>query len=76
MSYFAAWYQTSKVNLAAFFQKIYKTVPALRVNRTKVTLTNPFIDNLFALENEKESKNDQRTLFSDWLWIAVMSINP
>ena len=76
MSYFATWYQTSKVNLAAFFQKIYKTVPALRVNRTKVTLTNPFIDNLFALENEKESKNDQRTLFSDWLWIAVMSINP
>ena len=38
-------------------------VHPLKVNKTKVTLRNAFIDNLFALESEKELKNDERTLF-------------
>ena len=42
--------------LAALFQKILKKVSALRVNRTKVTLRNASIDNLFPLESEKKIK--------------------
>ena len=55
--------QTSTAKLAAFFQKFKKTVRAQRVNETKVTSRNAFIDNFFALESEKESKDDERTLF-------------
>ena len=33
----------------------------LRVNEIKVTLRNIFIDNIFALESEEESKNDEGT---------------
>ena len=36
---------------------------SLMVNETKVTSTNAFIDHLFDLESDKESKFDQRTLF-------------
>ena len=53
MSYFAALQQTSKGNLAPFFQKIYETVLAPRVNGTKFTLSDAFIHNLLALEIEK-----------------------
>ena len=50
-------------NWQRFFKiKKKKTVRALRVNETKVTLRNAFIGNLFALKSEKESKNDERTL--------------
>ena len=35
----------------------------LRVNETKVTSRNAFIDNFFALESEKEPKNDEKSLF-------------
>ena len=40
--------------MAAFFKKLKKTVRALRVNETKITLRNAFIDNLFALKSKKE----------------------
>ena len=63
MEKFAAVQQTSTAILTAFFKKFKKIVRALRVNETKVTLRNAFTDNLFALENEKESKNHERTLF-------------
>ena len=36
---------------------------ALRVNETKVTSRNAFIVNLFALESEKGSTNEERTPF-------------
>ena len=49
--------------MAAFFKKFTKILRALRVNETKVTLRNAFIDNLFALKNEKESKINERNLF-------------
>ena len=49
---------------------------ALRVNETKVTLRNAFIDNIFALESEKQSKNDERTLFGDYPKILDLSVNP
>ena len=49
---------------------------ALRVNETKVTSGNTFIGNLFALENDKESENDERTLFRDYSWILDLAVNP
>ena len=49
---------------------------APRVYGTKVTLENAFIDNLFALESEKESKNDESTLFPDHPRIVDLFINP
>ena len=61
---FPAAQQTSTAKLPAFFRKILKTVRALRVNETKFTSRNAFIFNVFALEKEKESKKDERTLFS------------
>ena len=48
----------------------------LRVNETNVTSRKAFIDNLFALESEKESKNDKRTFFGDCPWIVDLSVNP
>ena len=42
--------------LAAFFQKFWETVHALRANETKVTSRNAFVGNIFALESEKNSK--------------------
>ena len=35
----------------------------LRVKETKVNLRTSFIEKLFALESDVESKNDERTLF-------------
>ena len=37
----------------------------LKVNETKVTSPNAFIDNIFALESEKESKKEERILYLD-----------
>ena len=34
----------------------------LRLNEIEVTLRNDFIDNVFALENETESRSYERTL--------------
>ena len=62
--------------MAAFFKKFTKILRALRVNETKVTLRNAFIDNLFALESKKESENDERTLFQDCPRILDLSVNP
>ena len=57
--------ESSTGKLAAFFQKLKKTVPSLRVNEIKVTSRNTFIDNIFPLESKKESKDDKRSLFRD-----------
>ena len=38
----------------------------LRVNETKIISRNAYIDNLVALESEKDSINDERTLFGDY----------
>ena len=54
MYQFAAAQQTSTAKLAATFQNFQKTVRTLRVNEIKVTSRNAFIDNVFALESEKE----------------------
>ena len=48
----------------------------LKVNGTRVTLRNTFIDNLFALESEKVLKNDERALFPDCLQNVNLSVNP
>ena len=48
----------------------------LKVNATKVALRNAFVDNLFALENEEESKNDETTPFPNCLRIVDLSVNP
>ena len=76
MYQFAAAQQTSTPKLAAFFQKFWKILRALRVNETKVTSRNAFIDNLLALESEKGSKNDERTLFWDYPRIFDLAVNP
>ena len=68
--------QTSTAKLAAFFQKFKKTVCALRVNETKVTLINNFIDNLFTIKRKKESKNDRKALFRDYPRILDLDVNP
>ena len=36
---------------------------ALRVNKAKITFRKAFIDNPFALESEKDSKSDGKTIF-------------
>ena len=56
MYYFAAEQRNSTAKLPEFFQNIYKTVRALRINKTKVFWRKAFIVNLFALENEKKPK--------------------
>ena len=68
--------QTSTAKLAAFFQKFKKIVRTLRVNETKVTSINNFIDNLFTIKSKKESKNDRRALFRDYLRILDLDVNP
>ena len=55
--------QASTEKLATFFQKIQKRVYALRVNEISITSSNTLIENIFALESEKDSKNDERSLF-------------
>ena len=49
---------------------------ALRVYKTKVALRNTFIVNLFSLGSEKESKNDEKTIFWDILQSLELSLNP
>ena len=56
-------------------------VSILRVNETKVTLRNDFIDNNFALESEKESKRKRikkrgRSFFLDYQRILDFAVNP
>ena len=42
----------------------------------RVTSRNAFIDNIFVLEIEKESKTDERTHFWDYLRILDLAVNP
>ena len=51
------------MKLAAFFQNVKKTVHALRVNETKATSRNAFIDNLSELECKKQFINNEKSLF-------------
>ena len=51
-------------------------MPTLKFNETKFTSRNAFIDNLFALESEKEFKIDEGTLFGDCPQIVDLSVNP
>ena len=44
---------------------------AVRVNVTKITLRNTFIEYLFTLQSEKESTND-----SDYQQIFDLAVNP
>ena len=46
------------------------------VNETKTTSRNAFINNVFALKSEKESRNDKKTLFWDYAWIPDLTVNP
>ena len=59
----AASQQTSTAQLPLFLQKFQNTVRSLRVKKSKLTLRNVFILDLFALGGEKELKYDKRTLF-------------
>ena len=47
----------------------------LRFNETKVSLRNAFIDNLFTIKCDKESKYDKETLFSGFLGIIDLIVN-
>ena len=49
---------------------------SLRVNETKLTLSNAFILDLFALGGEKESKYNEKTPFWDSLQKLDLSVNP
>ena len=48
---------------------------AVRVNETKVISRNAFIDNLFLLKSEKETKNHEATLFRDCPRMLDLSVN-
>ena len=76
MYQFPAAQQVSTSKLTALFEKLKKTVPAPRINESKVTMTNLFIDNIFALESGKASENDKTTPFRDWPQILGLSVNP
>ena len=54
MCWSAAGQQTSRPKLPAFFEKLSKRVGILRVNETKVTSRNAFVDNIYELESENE----------------------
>ena len=60
--------------MATFLQKFLKIVRVLRVNETKVTSRNALIDNHFTLKSNKETKIDERTLFSDFSWILDLPV--
>ena len=63
-------------NRLLFSRKFKKIRHTPRVNEIKVTLTNAFIGYICALENEKESKNDEKTLFGDYPRILEVAVNP
>ena len=76
MYQFAAALQTSTVKLTAFFKIFQKIVRVLRVNETKLPSRNVFIVHFFALESEKPSRNDERTLFWNSSRTLDLSLNP
>ena len=55
---------------------IFSEMRTLRVSETKLTFINAFISDLFALEGEKESKYNERTLFWGSLQKPDLSVNP
>ena len=68
MCQFSAAEQTNAAKLFFFFFFFFckgfkKTVPNQRLNETKATLRNAFVDNIFALESQKESKNNKKSSF-------------
>ena len=75
MYYFAAVQQTSTAKFYLFFQKFFKKVRDLRVNETKVIWEKALTVNLFALEREEKSKNNEWTFFRDCSWILNLSVN-
>ena len=62
--------------IACVFSKILKTVRAVRVNETKVTLRNAFLFNAFILRSKKNKKNDKRIFFWDCSWSVDLSLKP
>ena len=48
----------------------------LRVNENKNSSRNAFVVNIVALESEKNSKNEERTLLRDHPRILDLSVNP
>ena len=68
--------QTSTAKLAAFLKIFQKTVRVVRVNETKPPSRNAFLVDLFALESQKGSRNDERTLFWDSSRSLDLSLNP
>ena len=65
---------TFKETTEQLFQKLKKTVDALRVNDTKLTSKNVFVIYL-VLRSQKKSKNDKRTLFWDSPRSFELSLN-
>ena len=49
---------------------------AVRVNKTKITSRNAIVNNVFSLESKKESRNDEKTLFWNYLRIFDLAVNP
>ena len=73
--YFAALQQTSAAKSAAFYKIFYKIVRVLRVNETKPPCRNAFLVDSFALESQKGSRNEERTVFWDSSWSLGLSLN-
>ena len=72
----SCWEAKNYIEIVGIFSKIKrKTVCALRVNKIKVFLGSFFFDNLSALESEKESKKDEKTVFCDYLGIFQEVVN-
>ena len=71
----AAAQKTSTAKLAPFFKKFQNIVHALWINGTKFNWRNNFIENLLALKSKKESKNEGKTLFSDYPQILDQTVN-
>ena len=48
----------------------------LRVNETRGTSRGTSFDNTFPLESDKESKNDEKTIFGEYSAILDLAVNP
>ena len=69
MYQFAAAHQTSTAKLTAFFQRCQIEERILRVNKSKITGENTFIENHFAIEDNCDLNNDGKTLF--WVFWQI-----
>ena len=68
--------QTSTAKLVAFIEIFYKIVRVLWVNETKPSCTNAFLVHLFALESQKGSRSEERTIFWDSSRSLDLSLDP